>query len=358
MSRESSEIAAIRWYRRETKCQDSTSWLPLSIRLFATAHLISSLASIMHRMRPARRIAFVFVILLFASHPARPLQLGKVDYTKATAKVVPLRGNVSVIQVRAGDSLSNIGVLAGLDGFLLVDHPEASAHPVIQHALDNLGKRPVRFLVNTHWHYDHVGGNEVYAPDAVIVAQENVRNRLMAQQKPWWSPTPIGPYPERAWPTVTFSDSLAIHFAGEDIELVHYAPAHTDGDAVVYFARANIVQTGDVFNGKGEMALGGDMEGLVQTLYAIASRIDDGTIVIPGHGEITNRAVVLEYANLLTDSIAQVKGEIAAGKTQAQIESEGLPEKWRSWPAADNDPDVSQLNHLIYLSLTHKDLNM
>jgi cyclase len=263
-----------------------------------------------------------------------------------------------VLQVRAGDSLSNIGVLAGPDGYLLVDHPEASAHPVIQKTLDGLGKRPVRFVVDTHWHYDHVGGNEFYAPDAVVIAQENVRKRLMTQQKPWWSPTPIGPYPERAWPTVTFSDSLAIHFAGEDVDVVHYAPAHTDGDAIVYFTHANVVQTGDVFNGKGELAEGADMEGLMRTLYAIASRINDETIVIPGHGEITNRAAVFEYAELLRDSIAQVKRDIAASKTEAQIQSEGLPANWKSWPAADNAPEVPELLHLIYLSLTNKDPNM
>jgi len=308
-------------------------------------------------MKLTIRIALAFVILL-AARPAPALQLGKVDYSKAKAKLVPLRGNVSVIQVRRENGIDNIGVLAGPDGYLLVDHPEVGAHPVIQKALEGLGKRPVRFLLNTHWHYDHVGGNEIYGPEAVIVGQENVRKRLMTPQKPWWSPTPIGPYPERAWPSVTFRDSVTVHFAGEDVEMVHYAPAHTDGDAIVYFTRANIVQTGDVFNGKGQFAEGGDMEGLMRTLYSIAGRINDETIVIPGHGELSNRAEVFEYAELLRDSITQVKREIAAGKTDAEIQAEGLPEKWRTWPAADNAPFVPELKHLIYLSLTNKDLNM
>src|SRR5271163_3239540 len=109
------------------------------------------------------RMALAFV-LLFATRPAPAMQLGKLDYSKATAKLALLRGNVSVIQVRTGDSLSNTGVLAGPEGYLLVDHPEAGSHPVIQKALDGLGERPVRFLLNTHWHYDHVGGNEIYGP--------------------------------------------------------------------------------------------------------------------------------------------------------------------------------------------------
>ena len=303
------------------------------------------------------RMALAFAIL-FTARVTPALQLGKLDYSKATAKIVPLRGNVSVIQVRTADSLSNTGVLAGPEGYLLVDHPEVSSHPVIQKALDGLGQRPVRFLLNTHWHYDHVGGNEIYGPAAVIVAQENARKRMMSEQKPWWSPTPIGPYPERAWPSVTFRDSLTIHFAGEDVEMVHYDVAHTDGDAIVYFERANIVQTGDVFNGKGQFAEGADMEGLMRTLYSIAERINDQTIVIPGHGELSNRAEVFEYAELLRDSIAQVKREMAAGKSDAEIQAEGLPEKWRTWPAADNAPFVPELKHLIYLSLTKKDLNM
>src|SRR5271155_1524568 len=303
------------------------------------------------------RMALALVIQLTA-RPAPALQLGKLDYSKATAKLVPLRGNVSVIQVRTGDSLSNTGVLAGPEGYLLVDHPEASSHAVIQKALDGLGERPVRFLLNTHWHYDHVGGNEIYGPAAVIVAHENVRKRMMTEQKPWWSPTPIGPYPERALPSVTFKDSLTIHFAGEDVEMVYYAVAHTDGDAIVYFVHANIVQTGDVFNGKGQFAEGADMEGLMRTLYSVAERINDQTIVIPGHGELSNRAEVFEYAELLRDSITQVKREIAAGETEAQIRAEGLPENWRTWPAPDNAPFVPELKHLIYLSLTKKDLNM
>ena len=141
--------------------------------------------------------------------PVRAMQMGEVHFSHATATVKQVRGNVYLLQVRAGkgddSSISNIGVLAGGDGYLLVDHPEAASGPVIRKALedfmrerDERGALRVRFLVNTHWHYDHVGGNELYGPETVIVAHENVRKRLTTQQKPFWSPTPIGPYPERA----------------------------------------------------------------------------------------------------------------------------------------------------------------
>ena len=127
--------------------------------------------------------------------------MGQTDFTKAETKITPVRGNITLIQIRTPQDYNNIIVLSGANGYLLVDHPEAAAHPIIQKALDDMGKRPVRFLLNTHWHYDHVGGNEFYGPDAIIVAHENVRKRLMTKQTPPWSPTPIGPYPERAWPS-------------------------------------------------------------------------------------------------------------------------------------------------------------
>jgi cyclase len=301
--------------------------------------------------------ALLALVLLVAATPCFAGQMGQIDYSKATAKLTTLRGNVSVIQVRAGDSLANIGVLTGPEGYLLVDHPEAAAHSVIQKALDDLGKRPVRFLINTHWHFDHVGGNEIYAPEAIVVAHENVRKRLATKQKPVWASHSIGPYPERAWPRITFRDSVTIHFGGEDVELDHYSNAHTDGDVVVYFTRANIVQMGDVYHGKGQISLGVDMEGLVRTLYYVVDHTNDETIIITGHGELSNRRDLAEYVQLLNDAIAQVKNEIAAGKTDKQIQDQGLPEKWRNWPAADNAPLVPRLNHMIFSSLKDKDLD-
>jgi cyclase len=318
--------------------------LPKNLRFESTA------------MKTLLRAAIIFLFLLFARPAAA--QLGKIDFSKATAKIIPLRGNVSVLQVRVEDSYFNTGVLAGPDGYLLVDHPEAAAHALIQKTLDHPGKRPVRFLINTHWHYDHVGGNEFYAPDTVIVAHENVRKRLMTEQRPWWSPTPIGPYPERDWPRVTFRDSLTINFAGEDVELVYYGPAHTDGDVIVYFTRANIIQTGDVFHGHGNFAMGEDMPGLARMLSAVADRINNQTIVITGHGEMSNRREIREYVDLLNDAIAQVKQGIASGKTDEQIQAAGLPDKWKSWPAADNDSIIPQFLHLIFFSLTHKATSM
>jgi len=301
--------------------------------------------------------ALVVLGLVSPCVPAIAAQAGRVDYSKATAKIISLRGNVSLLQVRRGDGVDNIGVLSGPEGYLLVDHPEAAGHPVVQKALDDFGKRPVRFLIHTHWHYDHVGGNEIYAPEAVVIAHENVRKRLMTTQNPAWSTAPIGPYPERAWPRITFRDSLTVHFAREDVDVVHYANAHTDGDSIVYFARANVAQTGDVFHGKGQISLGVDMEGMTRLLAAVVERINDDTIIITGHGELSNRREMAEYVQLLNDAIAQVKQGIAEGKSDQQIQALGMPEKWKQWPAPDNAEMVPRLNHMIYRTLRDQDLN-
>jgi cyclase len=296
---------------------------------------------------------WLMLALLVVCRPACAFQLGEADFTKATTKVLSVRDNISVIQIRTPQDLNNIVVLAGADGYLLVDHPEPAANPAIQKALDDLGKRPVKFLLNTHWHYDHVGGNEIYGPDAIIVAHENVKKRLMTKQTPFWSPTPIGPYPERAWPRITFRDMVTIHFAGEDIEMDHYANGHTDTDSVVYFARANVVAVGDIYDGKASYASGADVEGIAKSLAAILDRINDDTVIITGHSEMSNRRELAEYLPLLNQTIALVRQDIAAGKSEKDVADTGLPEIWKPWFAPHAAPAGHEFTRQIYATLAH-----
>jgi cyclase len=300
--------------------------------------------------------ASVILTLLLACRPASAfqwMQPGEADFSKALIKVVPVRDNLSVIQITTPQSPFNMVVLAGPGGYLLVDHPEAAANPAIQKTLDSLGRRPVKFLLNTHWHYDHVGGNEIYGPDAVIVAQENVRKRLMTRQTPFWARAPIGPYPERAWPRITFRDKITIHFAGEDIEMDHYASGHTDGDSVVYFARANVVDVGDLFWSKGNVAGFADMEGVARSLAAVIDRINDDTMVITGHTEISNRRDLALYVQLLNDTLALVRQEIAAGQSEKQVTDAGLPALWKPWYAPAAVPAEHEFMQAIYAALAH-----
>jgi cyclase len=300
--------------------------------------------------------AFATLALILPVCPRAAAQMGQEDFSKCTGSINPARGNVSVIHITCPDDDNNLLVLDGPEGYLLVDHPEAASNAIVQKQLDGLGKRPVRFIVNTHWHYDHVGGNEIYAPDAVVVAHENVRARLMTQQKPWWSPIPIGPYPERAWPRITYRDALSIHFDGENVTLARYGVGHTDGDSIVYFENANLVDVGDLFHGKGHFSGGVDLAGIAKVLAAVVEKTNDRTIIVPGHGAISSRRDVAEYVDFLNDTIASVRAQIAAGKSDEEIQAAGLSEKWRNWPAEGNG-GVRYFLHSIYNSLTNPDLN-
>jgi glyoxylase-like metal-dependent hydrolase (beta-lactamase superfamily II) len=303
-------------------------------------------------MKTVLRLAVVLA-LSFVCRPVSAFQLGEAEFTKAETKVIPVRGNITLIQIHVPQDVFHIAVLSGPEGYLLVDHPEAIGNPLVQKALDDMGKRPVKFLLNTHWHYDHVGGNEIYGPDAIIIAQENVRKRLMTKQTPAWSPTPIGPYPERAWPRITFRDSLTLHFDGEDIEMDHYANGHTDGDSVIYFIQANVVDVGDIYDSKGGLAGGVDMEGIARSLSAVLERINDETIIITGHSRFSNRGELAMYLPLLQQTIAHVRQEISAGKSEKEIVDEGLPEAWKPWFAPGAVPVDRDFMHQIYATLTH-----
>ena len=304
-------------------------------------------------MRLLQRLSAA-LLFLFACDVSFGLQMGQTDYSKAETKTISLRSNMSMIQIKTPQDLNNIVVLSGSEGYLLVDHPEAVANSIVQRQLDQLGKRPVRFLLNAHWHYDHVGGNEIYGPDAIIVAQENVRARMMTRQTPYWSPMPIGPYPENAWPRITFRDSLTIHFDGDDIEMDHYATGHTDTDSVVYFAKANAVAVGDIYNARGEDLAGGeDMEGIARSLAAVLQHINDDTIVLTGHSQPSNRKDLALYVKLLNATIEQVRGEIAAGKSEKEIVDQGLPPDWAAWFAPKPAPDGKYFVDVIYGTLKH-----
>ena len=249
---------------------------------------------------------------------------------------------------------NNILVLTGPEGYLLVDHPEAVANAIVQKELDQLGKRPVRFLLNTHWHYDHVGGNEIYGTDAIIVAQENVRTRMMTAQKPFWSPAAIGPYAEKAWPRITFRDSVTIHFDGDDIEMEHYANGHTDSDSVVYFSKANVVAVGDIYNAKGEDLAGGlDILGIAQSLAAVLARVNDDTIIVTGHSQPSNKRELALYLPILNAQIEWVRREIAAGKSRKEIEAEGLAADWAPWFAPKKFSGGQDFLGQIYGSIQH-----
>jgi cyclase len=265
---------------------------------------------------PARPLT-ALVAALLASGPALAQDQ---DFSKVDVKNVPISGAVSMLQGSGG----NIGVLVGADGVLLVDDEYAPLVPKILAAVKQLSPKPIRFVVNTHWHGDHTGGNAGMGTEgATIVAQDNVRKRLSTDQynKVFKRATPASP--AIALPVVTFAEGLTFHFDGEDVEVVHVVPAHTDGDSVLWFRKANVVHMGDnFFNGLYpfiDVGSGGSVDGMVTAVDSVLARIDDQTKVIPGHGPLGTKADLKKFRDMLATIRDRIKKDIAAGMTQDQV---------------------------------------
>lgn len=197
----------------------------------------------------------------------------------------------------------NIGLLVGDDGTVMIDDQYAPLSDKILAVVDSISNNPVRYVVNTHWHGDHTGGNEnLSGKGATIIAHENVRERLMKDQISPFRGT-VSASPEGAWPTLTFSDNMKIHINDLDLHLIHVHNAHTDGDAFVYLPEQNILHLGDCyFKGRYpyiDLDTGGSPLGLIAAIEAALMMADDKTQIIPGHGTISNRAELDEYYQML-----------------------------------------------------------
>jgi glyoxylase-like metal-dependent hydrolase (beta-lactamase superfamily II) len=242
------------------------------------------------------------------------------DFSKVEVKTVPVAGSVSMLQGSGG----NIAVLVGPEGVLVVDDEFAPLVPKILTAIGRLSSKPVRFVVNTHWHGDHTGGNAILgAEGAVIVAQDNVRKRMSTEQFNAFIKRRSPPSPAIALPIVTFVDGVRFYLDGEDIEVTHIGPGHTDGDSTVWFHKANVIHMGDnFFNGMYPAIdgdAGGSLDGMVTALEGVLGRIDDQTKVIPGHGPLGTKADLKRFHDMLVTIGDRVRQAIHDGKTQDQV---------------------------------------
>ncbi|HUG03221.1 MAG TPA: MBL fold metallo-hydrolase [Steroidobacteraceae bacterium] len=231
-------------------------------------------------------------------------------------RIEPVAGNVHVLYGQGG----NIGVSAGEDGVVLIDDQFAPATPQILEALAKLHPEPPRFVVNTHWHGDHTGGNENLAgKGSVIVAHDRVRERMSTEQFNEFFQRKTPPSAADALPVVTFSDNLSLHFNGDEMRAIHVANAHTDGDVFIHFRKANVIHTGDlVFSGLYpfvDLDSGGSMAGVIVGVDRMLELADDNTQIIPGHGKVTDRAGLASYRKLLADTSARMRELVQAGRT-------------------------------------------
>jgi cyclase len=253
------------------------------------------------------------------------------DFSKVEIKVTKVAGNVYMLEGAGG----NIGVSVGSDGILIVDDEFAPLADKIKAALKTLGDGKLKFILNTHWHGDHTGGNVVFGPEAPIIAHDNVRQRLATEQRLEFFKETIPASPKEALPVITFDKSLGVHFNGEEIRAIHFPHGHTDGDSVIFFQGSNVVHMGDdFFAGRFpfvDLDSGGSVEGLARNIAEIIPKLPAGVKLIPGHGPISTIEDLKLYQRMLLETTDFVRKKMKTEKKLDQIKQEGLPEEWKSW---------------------------
>jgi len=273
------------------------------------------------------------------------------DFSKVEVKAVRVAGSVYMLTGAGG----NIALSVGDDGIVVIDDQYAPLAPKIEAAMKGITDKPVRFIINTHYHGDHTGGNEYFGQKGTIVAHDNVRKRLEAGTTFAGVTTP--PAPGIALPIVTFNDSLTVHLNGEDIKAVHYPHGHTDGDSVIWFSKSNVVHMGDDFwSGifpRIDIENGGSVKGMIAAVEKVIANVPNDAKVIPGHGTLSDKAGLNQFLDMLKGAAAAVEKGIKKHKTVAQLKAEKVLAPWdaewgQSFIKADNFIET------LYKSLTAK----
>lgn len=267
------------------------------------------------------------LVLALAASPA----LAQRDFSRVEIKASEVVPGLYMLEGAGG----NIGVSTGADGAFVIDDQFAPLAPKILAAIEAIDAKPVAFVVNTHWHGDHTGGNEAFGQaGARIVAHDNVRKRLKEGLKRETSETP--PAPAGALPVITFSDAVTFHWNGREIRVSHLDGAHTDGDAIIHFPDANVIHTGDIyFNGSYpfvDLQSGGSFDGVIAAQEKILSLSDDATKIIPGHGALASKATLSANIAMLKDVRARIAALIARGLSEDEtVKADPLKDLNETW---------------------------
>ena len=227
----------------------------------------------------------------------------------------------------------NIGLFVGEDGVFMIDDQFAPLSDKIKAAVADISDQPVKFIINTHWHGDHTGGNENFAKSgSVIVAHENVRKRMSTKQVIKAFNREVPASAQQALPVITFTEQVNFHINGDDLNVIHVPNAHTDGDAIIHFIKANIIHMGDtLFNGNYpfiDIGSGGSIQGYLQNLENVIELADDKTQIIPGHGVMSNKSSLILYHAMLADIHNNYKILKEQGKSLEEITEIGISKKY------------------------------
>ena len=275
------------------------------------------------------------------------------DFSKVQMKVTKVSGTVYMLEGAGG----NIGASIGDDGIVIVDDQYAPLAEKIQAALKGITDKPVRFIINTHYHGDHTGGNAYFQKQAPIIAHDNVRKRLETGG-------PVGngssihmdakPQPKEALPIITFDHDVTVHLNGEDIRALFFPAGHTDGDSIIFFPKSNVVHMGDDFVTYGfpfiDIDSGGSIDGMIAAVDQVIAQLPPDVKVIPGHGPISSLDDVRAYATMLKATREVAQKAIKEGKTLDQMKQAKLLDPWKKYSGDFVNEDT--FLETLYNSLT------
>jgi len=306
-----------------------------------------------------RKFAFAFLLLPFcvalttlAQQPAQQAP----DLSKVQVKVQKLAENVFVLQSSGAQAgMGNIGVFAGDDGIVLVDSQLVELGPKIEAALKTVSDKPVKYVLNTHWHGDHTGGNAYFGKTAVVIAQDNVPKTM--QKEPDRRITNLAV----SLPSMTFGSQLALHINGGEVRAMYFGRAHTDGDVIVLFPGASVIHMGDIFTNfdpphfpalDNDNDGTGGPEGAIAAIEYVLAHAPDDAKIIPGHGAVASKVELRKYLDVIKATTAVVQAGIRQGKSLDQLKGEKVLAQWEYLESPPIKSDVYL--ERLYKSLTAK----
>jgi len=310
-------------------------------------------------MNGRMRLAMILAAAVAAMAPGRTVPAQQQDFSKVEIKVSKVSGGIYMLEGAGG----NIAASVGEDGIVIVDDQFAPLAEKIQGALKNIGvtDKPVRFVINTHYHGDHTGGNEPFNnAGSTIIAHDNVRKRLETGGTAGNGASikmENKPAAKAALPLITFQHDVTVHLNGEDIRAMHFPSGHTDGDSIIFFPKNNVVHMGDDFVRYGfpfiDVASGGSVQGIIDAMEKTSMQLPADVKVIPGHGALSNMDDVRAYTKMLKETTAVVQKALDGHKTLEQMKQEKILAPWEKF--SGNFVNTDAFIETLYNSLTgHK----